>query len=350
MKRILLFALYTCLSINAQYMECNNTLQQKEYMENERRLFNVPEYELPFNYSEVTTDTIDYFPTACLYNGTIVRQDTLPRFLLSRVNKFPKNYDRRDRLGFLDKTITTTVNVLWSFLGWKRETHYNEEYWVYKNEHSNHSVVYLHGINKMDGFENMYLLTQLTNNATVYFSIYKPSFLSKQEYKHTYSEHIDNLRLFLNTLTNVSLYGHSYGSIRATTLCKRYDCSSYNKIVLLDPLSINTPYSQIHKHLLFGLFVNHEERTASSGSLFTIMSLNSHKQYNHMIDHLDWYEWTVDTVFMERYRDILTLVISDNDNLITVDKTSYALTNICKVVYTNTSHGLVIFTQINKII
>ena len=184
--------------------------------------------------------------------------------------------------------------------------------------------------------------------SSVYMSIYHPSFIIETDYNNTYSQHVTNIIAFIeNVLTNknIMIIGNSYGSIRATTLCKRYDCSGFSNIILTDPINLNFPFSKIFSSIFHGVIAR-TEFTDFYRRITTIQVLREKKQYNHILSNFDWHEWTIDTMFMQKYKKNLILVIGTNDELITVNATSYAMTQICKVIYTNTMHGFVLFSSI----
>jgi hypothetical protein len=310
---------------------CQN--DQQHYFENERAMFNVSKDELPFNYSEFSSKQIDYFPTC----------DGIVNVLKSKNDKLNVSHSVPDKTIYGNDFIIKGINYVWRFAGWEREIHHDEEYWFYNNTKSDNVVVYFHGINSLDGIENMYALNQLKQNASVYFSIYKQTFLLDHAYEHSLSEHIDNVNLFINGLNNVALVGNSFGSVRITMLCKRYDCSKCSKLILTDPISINLPYAQMLKHIMYGVFFQHKS-TTERRNIITVNALRYNKLYTIFEQKINWYEWSIDTPFIEKYKDTLVLVIGDNDNLLSIDKTSYALTKLCRVIYTNTRHGMVLAT------
>jgi hypothetical protein len=327
MKRIFLFALFIYLCVS----------KKLDYFENEKRLFNIPSDELPFNYTEFTSCKIDEFPRDTLFID----------FLRYKNDKLPHAPIEPDKRVFGNDFIIQQIPRIWRFLGWQRQTYYDEEYWFYNNTKSNNTVFYLHGINGIDGLENMYLLNKLTRNASVYFSIYNPSFLLDHPYNRSYSDHIDNVALFVNEFKqkqNVALIGNSYGSIRITSLCRRINCLDYSKIILTDPLHLNLPYSEIARHIFFGIFVDHKS-SSWRRKITTVNVLQTNKQRTHLQKNVVWDEWTIDTPFMEKHKHNLVLVIGTKDSLMNIDKTCYALNHICRVIYTNTSHGMVLFSS-----
>lgn len=330
--RILLFALfiYTCVSFSF--------FNQNDYFEREREMFNVPSYEKPFNYTEYISKPIDYFP----YN-----KPNFVDFIRSNTDKLELSSPTPNKRVFGNDFIIKQTHRFWRLLGWQYQIHHDEEYWFYNNTKSDNIVFFLHGINGIDGLENIFLLNQLKQNASVYFSIYKPSFLLDHPYNRSYSDHINNIIRFLdeyNDKGKVALVGNSYGSIRLTTLCKRCDCSKYSKIILTDPLHINLPYSSVYKNIVYGVFFEHPT-SEWRRKIATIQVLRTEKQTTHFEINLNWFEWTIDTPFMDKYKHNLVLVIGEKDNLISVDKNCRALTELNCVIYTNTRHGMLLFTR-----
>jgi hypothetical protein len=315
---------------------CNAQMcNQQQYFENEKLLFNVDKRETPFAHDEYSSSQIDCFPTNA--------KDFVP-FLLSKNDKLdviPYNISETVPTSY----VSTIAPYVWRLLGWSHRVYYDEEYWVYENNRSDNVVFYFHGLNAFDGLDNLYTLYQLTYHATVYFPIYKHIYITTHEYNHSFSEHVDNVFKFIDTITrNVSLVGHSFGSVRAASMCNRYDCSRFSRIVLLDPLNINAPFSLNFKQLLFGIFLQHNT-TAELNELTFIKVMRTDKQRMHVINNYNWLEWSIDTVFLKKYKHNLVLVVSDNDHLLYIDKTSIALTELSNVIYTTTVHGLIILTR-----
>ena len=57
-------------------------------------------------------------------------------------------------------------------------------------------------------------------------------------------------------------------------------------------------------------------------------------------------QWISDVAIVVRdNKNKLIIVIGKYDNLISVNETSYAMTKICRVIYTNTLHGFVLFSD-----
>jgi hypothetical protein len=114
---------------------------------------------------------------------------------------------------------------------------------------------------------------------------------------------------------------------------------------MTDAINTNVPFS-IFPKLMYGVFQKNNLTTFFDSSSITIKTLKRKKHYNHFLQNLDWYEWSIDSQFMEYYKHNLVLVIGDYDMLITVNKTSYAMTQLCEVIYTKTEHGLVLFSNV----
>lgn len=327
----MIFILYLLMLF--QLISCQN--DQQRYFENERVLFNVSKDELPFNYSEYSTKPIDYFSTT----------ESMILVLKSKNDKLLQMQPKPDKVIFGNDYILKGINHIWKIAGWKYEIHNNEEYWFYNNTKSDNVVVYFHGINGLDGIENMYILNQLKQNASVYFPIFRKSFLLDHSHGHSITEHVDNVKLFTDGLSKYALVGNSLGSARITIMCKRHDCSKCSKIVLTDPVGLNLPYSQMLKHIIYGVYFKHKS-TAVRQKIVTVYALGYKKFYDNIETQFNWYEFSIDTPFLKKYKDTLVLVIGENDSLLSVDKTSYALTKLCRVIYINTRHGMVLFTNV----
>ncbi len=317
-----------------QIILCQN--DQQKYFEHERAMFNVSNDELPFNYSEYSSKSIDYFPT----NGTTMS------FLKSKNDKLELMQPRPDKVIFGSDYILQGVNYIWQLAGWKHEIHHNEEYWVYNNSKTDNVVVYFHGINGLNGIENIYVLNQIKQNASVYFPMFRKSFLLDRSEGNSITEHVDNVKLFIDAqLSKYALVGNSLGSARITILCKRHDCSKCSKIVLTDPIGVNLPYSQMLKHIIYGVYFQHKS-TIERQKIVTVHALRYKKFYINVETQMNWYEFSIDSHFMEKYKDTLVLVIGNHDKLVSVDKTSYAMTKLCKVLYIDTRHGMVLATNL----
>jgi hypothetical protein len=316
---------------------------QMDYYEQERIMFNVPSYDKPFNYTEITSQTIHSFPM----------DESFIDYMCSIADKTNKTEPTKDKRVLGNDFFIKQTPRIWRWLGWQHQIHYDEEYWFYNNTKSENTVFFLHGINGIDGLENIYLLNQLKQNASVYFSIHKPAFLLHHPYERSFSDHIDNIIQFINTFQNkekVAFVGNSYGSIRLTTICRRIDCSRFSKIIMTDPLHINLPYSEMAKHVLYGVFLENNS-SAQRAKITTVKVLNTKKQRSLLERNFNINEWSIDTPFMEKNKHNLVLVIGLKDNLISVDKESRAMTQLCQVIYTNTRHGMVLFTRfLNQII
>ena len=344
LKKILFLCIGSCF-VNANfYFKCNSS--QESYFENERMLFGVDNSAEPFEKQYLNSD-ISYFPTSCIENdNSISHYPNTMNFIKQHVDNIdePLKFNRYIP-GFLIGRVTDFV---WKLAGYKQVSYNNELFWYRGNDNSSSVVLFFHGINVANGIENLYLLNQLGKNNSIYVSIYQSTFIVDYfHYNNTYSQHINNIISFIKTELSdkiISIVGNSFGSIRLTTLCKRYDCSNMSNIILTDPVNLNLPFSKIFVSLFHGALIK-SNFTSTYRTITTVNLFWEEKHYRHVVDNLDWYEWNIDTKFMNYYKENLIIVIGKYDNLISVNETSCAMTKICRVIYTNTLHGFVLFSN-----
>lgn len=327
------------------YLRCNAS--QAAYFENERMLFGLDNSTEPFEKQYFTTN-VSYFPTSCINDddNDILHYPNTIKFISQYINKIETPLKFNQYIpGY---AIGRVTDFVWTLAGYKQISYNNEQFWYRGNNKASSVVLFFHGINAANGVENLYLLNKLGKNNSVYVSIYQPSFIADYfNYNSTYSQHIDDVISFIKTeLYNetVTIVGNSFGSIRATTLCKRYDCSGMSNIILTDPVNINFPYSKTFASLFHGALMK-SNLTKKYRMIGTINILREEKHYRHAENNFDWYEWSIDTIFMNYYKTKLIIVIGKYDNLISLNETSYAMTKICRVIYTNTLHGFVLFSD-----
>lgn len=345
MRKLLLFLFMVFVN---GYPRCNDLYEQHEYYENERQIFNVTHDRSPFDI-DYSHNTTRFHHTTCVMNGIIQRiSDGSCPFIVKP--SFLELQHPLYRISLFDSLVWKMTDALWYLFGWTRLIENGEHYWYYPNETTNRTVFYLHGVNAVNGFENIILLRKLTQHASVYFSIYSPVlyFDADYEYNHTYSQHIDNIAIFIENHKDMStdIIGNSYGSIRITTICKRYPelCDKMDHIVLTDPLNINLPFSEMFDACLYGIFLVHPNRTHIYHHSMTINTLRLERHYMHIYNYMDLSEWTIDSTMLKRFAHNMVLVIGEQDNLIDINRNSLAM-EICRVIYTNTQHGFVIFTD-----
>ena len=345
MRKLLLYLL---LAVVSAYPKCNDLYEQHEYYENERQIFNVTHDRSPFDL-EYFHDTTRFHHTTCIVDEKIQRiTDGSCQFIMKY--SYLDEQTKLRRISTFDSLAWKFTDSLWYLSGWTRLIENGEHYWYYPNETSNRTVFYLHGINVLNGFENIILLRKLTRHASVYASVYSPIlyFDADYEYNHTYSQHIDNVATFIRehkTIHN-DIIGNSYGSIRITTICKRYldICDKMDNIVLTDPLTINLPFSRMFDACLYGIFFTHPNKTHIYHQSMTINTLRLERHYMHVYNYMDWSEWTIDSIMLKRFAHNMVLVIGEQDGLIDINRDSPAM-NLCRVIYTDTQHGFVIFTD-----
>jgi hypothetical protein len=309
-------------------------------------LFGLDESNEPFQ-SNYLNKKIGFFPTSCIdHNNNISHYPNSIGFIKQYLNILGEPIEiNRYIPGW---AIGKVTDFVWNLMGYKQVSYKNELFWYLENNYTNNVAIFFHGINVANGLENSYLLNKLSRNNSIYVSIYQPSFISDYfNYNNTYSQHIYNIISFIKSELNdkrISLIGNSYGSIRVTTLCKRYDCSGMSNIILTDPVTLNFPYSKLFASIFHGVFTK-SNYTNMYRTITTVNVVRDYKHYRHMEENFDWHEWTIDTQFMEHYKEKLTLVVGKYDNLLSLNQSSYAMTKICRVIYTNTLHGFVLFNN-----
>jgi hypothetical protein len=377
MRKWLLFGM---CAIATAYPRCNDATAQHEYLETERWMFGVSSDVSPFESETLFPNRTVFMPSACndgvgnlRFPPSLTRawgscaEGADERFAFKqppcygipsvsncefiKQNTHLELFPPITRYTGLDKYATYATNFVWRMLGWQKQIADGEHYWYLENPHTNNIAFYLHGINGANGLENMYLLRQLAQNASVYFSVYSPVFYldANYEYKHTYSEHIDNLNSFILSQTTsdgrYDIVGNSYGTIRTTTLCKRYPdtCERMTNIILTDPLNINLPYSRIFPSILYGVFYPHPDTPKYRQSM-TIQTLRLSKYYMGLWNYMDWYEWSIDSPMIRRFADKIVLVIGLRDRHIVLNRDSPVL-KLSRVIYTDTRHGMCVFSD-----
>ena len=343
-----LFAFLLLAFANA-YPLCNDIYQQHEYLEKERHMFSISTDKSPFD-GEYLFDTTRFHPTSCMTENGLVQRLVEGSCKHISDNTALVLQPATHRLPLFDSLVWKMTDALWYLSGWTKIIEDGEHYWFYPNETTDKTVFYLHGVNVVNGFENIVLLRKLARQASVYVSIYSPVlfFDADYNYYHTYSEHIDNVASFIRRYKtyDTDIIGNSYGTIRTTTLCKRYPdlCHELNHIVLTDPLNLNLPFSKMFDACLYGVFFVHPEKTPIYRRSVTINTLRLERYYRHLYNYMDWWEWSIDTELLHEFADTMVLVIGDHDKLISVERNSPAM-QLCRVIYTNTRHGMVIFTD-----
>jgi hypothetical protein len=313
-------------------------------------MFNIPIDKSPFEMDHVFNSTL-YVPTSCVENNTIINQNKSSLIFTMQNSHLEAHSPLKWYVpDILSKLLWRSTDMLWHLSGWTKIVENGEHYWYYPNYATNKTTFYLHGMNALNGYENTFLLNQIKQNSSVYVSIYSPIMFLEQnyDYNNTFSEHVDNVAKFVNQTKqlNSDIIGNSYGSIRITVLCKRYPtiCNQMQRIVLTDPVNINVPYSMFTESCYYGILVIHPEKTNMHINKALIKLLIYDKHFYHSINSMNWYEWTIDTTMMKHFSEKIILVIGKYDNYINFDKNSKAM-QLCRVIYTDTIHGMVIFSN-----
>jgi hypothetical protein len=336
---------------NPFYLRCDDVEAQKAYFANERIAFSIDSSIATFNATIMLNGTPDYFPVSCRdSNDNYQKSISYPQFVAQNTgrNILPLS----TKLTYFDNIIYNTINSLWKFTKWQYVTLDDEHYMYFENKNTRNIVFYFHGINTMNGLENLYLLRDLTRQASVYIMIYTPLFIFDTDngYNHTLSERISNVSKFIRVKTMEHntpyvLMGNSFGSIQITCLCKQYPetCMPASKIILTDPVLLNMPFALTHDAVIYGVLIEHEIYSKAFISRIGVMTvLRQPKYVTFLWNMIDWYEWSIDSLFIQVYSEQLVLVIGKNDSMLNVTASSPIFSE-CQVIFTDTQHGMVIF-------
>jgi hypothetical protein len=109
-------------------------------------------------------------------------------------------------------------------------------------------------------------------------------------------------------------------------------------IILTDPVLVNFPFSKTADIVTYGVFMNHPSYDIGN---FISSKLRLKKYYDIFHTYVDWYEWSVDSLFIRTFTKQLVLVIGKYDSMIDVKHSP--ILEECRVIYTETVHGMVIF-------
>ena len=342
-------AIASAIDKSVMYPRCNDATAQYEYLETERWMFGVSPDVSPFDGETLFPNQTLFMPSACRNDNDEYTPPTVSNCQFIAQNTHLELLPPTNRYTGMDKYAMYATDFVWRMLGWRKQIVDGEHYWFLENPDTDNIVFYLHGINGVNGLENMLLLWRLSRNASVYFSVYSPVFYlgANYEYHHTYSHHIDNLNKFiLSKEGEYDIVGNSYGTIRATTLCKRYPetCDKSRNIIMTDPLNLNVPYFRMFHSALYGVFFPHPVWTPKYRKSTTFQTLLLSKYYKGLWNDMDWYEWSIDSPMIRRFADKIVLVIGLRDRFIVLNHDSPVL-KLCRVIYTDTRHGMCIFSN-----
>lgn len=338
------------LSGALSYPSCNNIQEQHDYMANERMMFGVEQHKSYFD-SEQLFNTTMWIPSSCIREDNTIHSPAVNTCEFIAENTKLERQPPTHRHAWFDHVVWKITDALWRITGWTKIVDNGEHYWYYQNANTANVTFYLHGINVFNGFENIILLRRLTKTSSVYVSVYSPVLFFDPDYTYAnnYSEHVNNIAGFIETRLGVNsdIIGNSYGTIRLTTICKRFPslCDKFVNVVMTDPTNLNLPYSKILDISLYGLLVIHPELTPMYHKSITVNTMRLERNYQQLFRSLDWFEWSIDTEMLRRFSKNMVLVIGDHDELIEINRDSDAL-KLCRVIYTDLQHGMVIFIDL----
>lgn len=350
--RLLLPIIATAINLtnNPFYLRCNDIQAQNDYIQQERTAFAIDENRSAFSANYVYDEPPAYFPSACRdsYDQYYKPVETYGQFVLN--NTILPLSPSTDRITYFDNAIYNFIDWFWTFTSWESMIVDGEHYMYYENPNTDKVVFYFHGINALNGLENLWLMRDLTNQASVYMMRWTPIFMANTDngYNFTFNERIAHVNRFvldraIQRGAPFTLIGNSFGTVQITVMCKQFPdtCAPASKIVLTDPILLNTPFSRIHDAAI-SVFSDHEEyNDMFGGGVNVVKVLRQSKFYNMLLLMFEWYEWSIDSHFIRWYEDKLILVIGNRDN--TLDVRSSPILNRCHVIHTDTRHGMVIF-------
>jgi hypothetical protein len=335
---------------NPFYLKCDDIPAQNDYIQQERREFAIADDISAFSANLVYNDIPEYFPSACRDSlDNYYKPVSYPKFILK--NPALKITDDVKRIKYFDNAVYNFIDWFWQFTQWQHITVEGEHYMYYNNSKTDNIVFYFHGVNALNGLENLYLMRKLTNQASVYIMLYTPLFIfdTNNGYNFTFYERILNVKQFIyanavDRKVPFVLMGNSFGTIQITCLCKQFPtiCRPASKIILTDPILLNLPFSRTLHAVTFGVFMYHDQYSKSFQGIISVINvIRQTKYYNLLLNWIDWHEWSVDSTFIRVYSDQLVLVIGKYDRMINV--TQSPIFEHCRVIFTETRHGMVIF-------
>ena len=216
-------------------------------------------------------------------------------------------------------------------------------------------IYYLHGLNPLNGIENIQFVGQLSEHLDVNIIMNQNLLCNNHLTNESFSSHLSSIIQFINNdfndpknkYTDYHLIGDSYGSIRLAILARSNPelFDSAKSIVWVDPLSINLPYSPTFVRVWECVF------NSCSGVQDPIITLMNHdSQWTFLYNEIDMYDWSIDSNLLYRYADKCSVIIGLNDIYIDMNQTSPVAMNSCKFHYTDDVHGAVLFNDLNKFV
>jgi pimeloyl-ACP methyl ester carboxylesterase len=213
-------------------------------------------------------------------------------------------------------------------------------------------IYFLHGLNPLNGLENIHFLGRLAEYVDVKIILHDPTLCNSHRTNETMVDHIHGVAEFIrddiarNQYTDYHLVGDSYGSIRLAVLYRHFPelLNSANTIVIVDPLTINLAFSPTIDRIWNCVFQTCDILDAVIGVL------NDRDQYDFLLNNLDVYQWAIDSEMLRRYKDTMHVIIGRNDRYIAIDESSPIIHTTGTYHFTDDVHGGVLTRDLNEFI
>jgi len=339
-----------------QYIICNDTLSQKKYLDNERVQFGLID-QVPFSGK---LDTTRWIPCLCNSDIDIItNQSLLQRHLIANDPIYDLMYNttfNKDHLYIIPSLVKNisiylekTSKHIWSLLGWSNHKKGVEYYYLDRN--STETLIFFHGCNAFFGLENYILLSQISTTKNIIFfqnpSTYFPYSIDQSKFPDIY-HYVELVYDTINdmNLTNITMAGHSYGTILVTLLLKNNPTlhKIIDSVILYEPITINLPYSFTFNIIFNNVFIN--DSANKTYNLITYI-LQEERQYKYLFDNLDWYEWTIDSDFLYQWENKTTIYYGLYDSMSTIINIDAPVFRNIKLIGIPFIHGGSLFFPLN---
>jgi hypothetical protein len=259
---------------NIFFLPCDDVSAFVEYMDIQREAFGIGPDEHFFSTIDSDGNLVPwYLDSICVdTNRTLVHRLSIADKPFTRL---PVN-DWFESIEPVRNLFAFVTDRIWSWTGWEYQMMHDEYFYVKKHPTSKNIIFFLHGINVMNGVENIPFLGSVYTNSTIYVLAYDPQFVfaGGKVIQNSLWSHINNLKNIISTIIETSvdqtsvdqtsvasrpmitIIGTSYGTLRVVSLCKRFPnlCDMMDNIILFDPITINLPFSTLWDYVHDGVY------------------------------------------------------------------------------------------------
>ena len=357
---------------NPMYLPCDDLSMQRRYFEQQRVVFDVDEsiapldmyYLLNLSVPNGTGDGI-YLPMTCVdKTGERVKAESFVRFGRSRTKHELQHPIRFSPPRFLSNLMTGTFGATMWMMGWDKVTFEGNTYLYHHNPNTNNILFHFHGIGSIGGLETTLLFRNMKKQTSIYILLFEGASLVSPDASNDpagdLDKHLESSRRFIdlhteptasndrwapngdstpNATYDYRISGQSFGTIQITAMCKQYPqtCLRMTDIILIDPLTIDLPFSRIASIAIYGVFVNDPTKTPLLGTDYLASFIRLENQFNMFMENLDWYEWSIDSLFIRTFSEKLVMIIGTKDH--TIDVKPVPIFDLCRTIYTDTYHA-----------